>query len=399
MKFKRGVTLKILFITSYYYPNMLGGTEHSVKLLAEGLKERGHEVFVISSDKKDKETEIINGVHVYRFNLKYRSELISWKIIRKAFEFRNYFIKNKLEELLDHIKPDIIHTNSLFYLSPIVWKIANKRGIKVVHTLRDYWGICPKCTLLKKDNTICTNKNILCKLHQLNYESYAKYVDYVTAPSEFTLKKYKEHKVYIDTPGKMVSNAIDFDVKAHSEIVKMRNERNDQIVNYLFIGSLETFKGIEYLIEAFKNVKLDNIRLNICGVGKLTDHVKELIKDDNRIQYLGRVDNGDKEKVLLMSDVMIVPSIWYEPFGRVVIEGYKYALPVIGTDIGGISELLDNSVSIGVSPGVHEELEKAIIKLSDRSEIKKYLNNFSKTFDKYKLSKQLCDFEEIYKNI
>ena len=134
---------------------MLGGTEHSVKLLAEGLKNNGHEVFVISSDKMDKEYEVINGINIYRFNLKYRSELISWKLVRKIFEFRNYLIKDKLEKILDEIQPDVIHTNSLFYLSPIIWKIANKRSIRVVHTLRDYWGICPKCTLLRKDNKIC----------------------------------------------------------------------------------------------------------------------------------------------------------------------------------------------------------------------------------------------------
>ena len=60
--------MKILIVSSYYYPNMLGGTEHSIKLLAEGLKDRGHEVFVISSDKRDNKFEEINGVKVYRIN-------------------------------------------------------------------------------------------------------------------------------------------------------------------------------------------------------------------------------------------------------------------------------------------------------------------------------------------
>lgn len=388
--------MKIILVTSYYYPNMFGGTEHSVKLLAEGLKDKGHEVYVISADRKDKEIEDINGIKVIRLNLKFRSELIVWKIIRKIFEFRNYMMSKKITQIIKDIKPDVIHSNNLFYISPIIWKIAKKNNIKVVHTLRDYWGICPKCTLLNCRESICKRRKFLCKVHQFNYESYAKYVDIVTAPSNFTIKKYKEYGIYNKTKSFMVSNAIDIDFNKHNQIIKNRLEKDDEEIKFLFIGSLEKFKGIEYLINTFKNIELKNIRLTICGVGNMLSYVQEAIKDDNRIEYLGRVDKEKKENVLLNSDVMIVPSIWYEPFGRVVIEGYKYAMPVIGTNIGGIAELLDDKVAISVESNSQDELQHAIEKLSKRDTVKKYLINTPKIIEKYNIEDQIKQFEKIY---
>ena len=389
--------MRVLIISSYYYPNMLGGTEHSIKLLAEGLVKNGHEVFVISADKKDKESEEINGVKVFRIDLKFRSKLIVWKLIRKGFEFRNYMIRNKLKSLIHEISPDVIHTNSLFYLSPIVWDIAKKEDIKVVHTLRDYWGICPKCTLLNHKNEICYKKGVLCKIHQLNYQRSAKNIDIVTAPSNFTLNEYKKHGVYNDTTSIMISNAIDINMDEHRKIINERNNRKSDLVKFLFIGSLTKFKGIEYLIETFKGIEEDNIRLIICGEGPLKDFILQEIKNDSRIEFMGKVEKKEKENILLESDVMIVPSIWYEPFGRVVIEGYKYGLPVIGTNIGGISELVNTSVGIKITPGSHKELNDAIKKVNNRKKVKEYLQNFEKEISAYDLNEQILKFEQIYK--
>lgn len=388
--------MKILLVTSYYYPNMFGGTEHSVKLLAEGLKKKGHEVYVISADRKDKEVEEINGVKVIRFNLKFKSNSILWKLVRKVFEFRNYLIRNKLNNIINEIKPDVIHTNNLFYLSPIIWKIGNQNNIKVVHTLRDYWGICPKCTLLNNKNEICHGRKFLCKLHQLNYETYSKYVDIVTAPSNFTLNKYKEYNIFKKSKSQMVANAIDLDFSEHEKIVKEKLNKNFGKIRFLFMGTIVKFKGIEYLVENFKEINNPNIQLIICGEGKMSSYIKEIIKDDDRIKYLGRVDSKEKEKVLLESDVMIVPSIWYEPFGRVIIEAYKYGLPVIACNIGGITELLDKKVAIGIEPNSDIELKEAIDKLSDVEELKTYIKGTKLLINKYEIADQIKKFEEIY---
>lgn len=386
--------MKILMVNTYYYPNMIGGTEQSIKLLAEGLVECGHDVFVLAADKTNTSREEINGVKVIRLNLKYNNYLP--RSVRKILEFNNIAMSNKIRDIFEEIKPDIIHTNNLFYISPLIWKLASSMNIKIVHTIRDYWGICPKTTLLDRNNHICRNKKKLCKMHHYNYKSFTKNVDFVTAPSKFTLDLYKEEDLFVTTPGCVIPNAIDIDLKEHNEIITLRKKRQSDCIKFLFIGSLHEHKGIRFLIETFMSIENDNIKLIICGDGPLKDFVREKCEIDKRISFLGTVFKEDKDKVLKSCDIMIIPSIWYEPFGRVVIEAYKYGLPVIACKIGGINELLQDTISIGVEANNSIDLKEAILKFINRETVKKYLKDMENNLINYDLDEQIKSFNKIY---
>ena len=389
--------MKILIVNTYYYPNMIGGTEQSIKLLAEGLKGQGHDVYVLTGDQGEKAFEEINGINIIRLDLNRKKSYIK-KIIRKGLEFNNLAIKNKIVEILEEIKPDVVHTNNLFYISPIIWKIAKEKNIKVVHTLRDYWGVCPKTSLLDRRMNICQNKKLLCKIHTSNYLRFSKYVDIVTAPSNFTLNIYSDEGLFKNAKKTMVPNAIDINLIEHLKCIEERNKYDSDEIRYLFIGSLHEHKGIEYLIDTFKSIDNKKLRLTICGDGPLKHRIEESIKSDKRISYLGTVFNDKKKEVLMKSDVMIVPSIWYEPFGRVVIEAYKYGLPVIACKIGGINELLNEDTSIGVEINNKDDLKSAILALNNREHIKECIKNMIKYIDIYDIDKQVGSFVEIYKS-
>lgn len=388
--------MRILIVNTFYYPNMVGGTEQSVKLLAESLANQGNEVFILSADEGNESREIINGVSIIRFNLKDMDRSLFAKVRKKILELNNLRIEEDINNIIDEIKPDIIHTNNLYYLSPIVWKCANKKNVRVVHTLRDYWGVCPRSTLLKKNGQICSKKNFICKHHEEKFKSFSKYVDYVTAPSKFTLDTYINSGFFTNAVPKVIYNAIDFNLEETNRIKDIKLDRDSKEINFLFIGMLEQHKGVKTLIDTFMSIDNENIVLNICGNGDLKDYVIENSKNDRRLKYLGTVKGDTKEDVFMKCDVMIVPSIWYEPFGRVVIEGYKYAMPVIGHDLGGISELLSDDVAIRVNHENSEELKNAIIKLSERETIKKYINNTPDKIAFYNLEEQLKHFNDLY---
>ncbi|EHK2306074.1 glycosyltransferase family 4 protein [Clostridium perfringens] len=392
--------MKILLMNTFYYPNMVGGTEQSVKLLAEGLKKDGNKVYVITGDSNANKTirEEINGINIIRLNVKDRFNSKIGKVIRKALEFKNLYIKKELEDLLDEINPDVVHTNNLFYLSNIIWKLANEKGIKVVHTLRDYWGVCPKCTLLNHNSKICSKRKLLCNIHNKIYKNNSKYVNIVTAPSKFTIDLYNKDGIYTNILNKTIYNAIDVDFEQNKQLVDLKLKRENKIIKFLFLGTLDIHKGIKFMIETFKGINNKNIELNICGDGPLKDYVIQQVKLDGRIKYWGKIGGEEKEKILQDSDVMIVPSIWYEPFGRVIIEGYKYAMPVIACKIGGINELLNDEVSIGIQANSKEELIEAFEKLSNRRTIKNYLINSSKFISQYTIEEQINIFSNIYKS-
>lgn len=386
--------MKILIVNAFYYPNMQGGTEQSVKLLAEGLIKRGHEVVVLTGDASEINEE--NGVKIVRLGLKTSNDSLLRKVSRKILEFNNIAISNKLSNIINEINPDVVHTNNLFYISTIIWKIAKEKNIKVIHTLRDYWGLCPRTTLLNGSGSICEKGKSFCNIHKYNYNLRTKYVDIVTSPSKFTLDLYKKNNMFRNAKDIVVPNAIDFDIDERNKLLDDRLGRSRDIIKFLFIGTLDIHKGIKFLIEAFKQVKLDNIRLIICGDGPLKSYVEENTKVDKRIKYLGKVLKKEKEEILISSDVMVIPSIWYEPFGRVVIEGYKYAMPVIASEIGGIGELLEKNISLKVKANNKMDLISAINTLSTREKLKEYISKDSAVFNKYNIDNQIKTFEEIY---
>ncbi len=110
--------------------------------------------------------------------------------------------------------------------------------------------------------------------------------------------------------------------------------------NYLFVGQLIKGKGVDILIEACRHLK-HNYSLKIVGSGNDFGYLDRLIKMyglSKNIQLVGWTDNV--EKYYENADLVIVPSRWQEPFGLIGIEAFSRKVPVVGFDIGGISEWL-----------------------------------------------------------
>ena len=150
--------MRIMIVNSFYYPEVKGGAEYSVKKLAEKLKKEGHTVLVIASGHYNL-VENIDGIDVHRLKLKaiYHSYGSVKKNLIKMFfhrllDFYNVFNKKILKNEIKMFCPDIIHTNGLYEITPIIWKIGYDMNIPVVHTIRDFYLACPKTNLLKKKN-------------------------------------------------------------------------------------------------------------------------------------------------------------------------------------------------------------------------------------------------------
>lgn len=396
--------MNIMFVNAFYYPNMIGGTESSVKLLAEKLIEGNHCVSIVSIDNLLNEKikyEEINKVKIYRLNghlyktnvFLFQEKNLIYKMINKFIEIYNFSIKKDFESILNRVKPDIIHTNNLYGLSPIIWKLAFKHNIKIVHTLRDYWLLNP--VSLKQRNIIFINYIV-----RTFFKKQTKYVDYVTAPSQFTLNKFLESNFFKNAKHKCVVNAVDINYELLSNIIDERKQNNSTKINFIFVGALELNKGIINLLNVFSNYMNDNITLTICGSGKLENEVRSFAENDKRITYLGQLSRDEINNVWIKNDVCIVPSIWEEPFGRVVIEANQYGLPVIGSNKGGISEIINN-IHTGELFQYDDlnELKEKIIKFSNREYIKKYYDAIEENISFYSVKRQIKEFENIYQSL
>ena len=373
--------MKILFINTLYYPNFVGGAEKSVQVLAENMASNGNDVVVISTNSKSYIDEI-NGVRVYYENPKNlywsfndrKNKTNIEKLIWHGLDAYNIRIKERISTILDQENPDIVHTNNLSGISVLVWKIAENKGFKVVHTIRDYYLICPKTTMFK-NNSNCKSQCLDCRIFSYSKKKLSKYVHAVVGVSNFVLEKHLSLGYFRSA---VLNEVIGNEVVIKTAPIKKFNRKK---ISFGFLGRLTKAKGIEYLLSIFSNLnEFNNWELIVAGKGELEYENKLKMKFDNaRIKFVGRVNSDEFYNNI---DVLIVPSLWHEPFGRVIIEGVKHKKIVIASKRGGIEEL--SGLSHLFDPGKKNDLEYLLLSVLNNQTLSKlnfeYKNNITNEY-------------------
>ena len=394
--------MKICFISSLYPPSIIGGAEISVKRAADGLVKRGHEVFVITTSVNGKGSiEEVNGVKVYRinplnlyamYNHQNQPELIKpiWHTIDLWNPHSYVVVKNILKKGM----PDVVHVNNFKGLSLSVFSATKHLNLPLVFTARDYSLACPRANLLNGSGEICTNPPKLCKL----YIKIQKFIvdnkpDVVIAASQFVINKLKASGLFEDVKTMKLSNAIELS----DEMV----EKNYETIDILYVGGLSRHKGIHILIDAFKELNYKNVRLHIVGKGADEDKFKKNSMSDQRIIFHGFKTGEELINFYRRMNVTVVPSIWYEPFGLIIIESFKYGTPVIGSRVGGIPEIIkDGYNGFLFEAGNVDELKSVLENMiKNPSELKRLESGAFESVKRYGMDKHIRKLEELYKSV
>lgn len=394
--------MRILIVNSWYYPNMKGGAEQSVRLLAEGLKTKGHDVAILSADAEDngKTCDVIDKIKIYRLRtyITKKPKSLIEKIDRKLKDIEQKHYKVQINNILNDFKPSVLHTNSLSGLSLYVWEIAHFNSIPIVHTLRDYCLCSPKGILEDTMNNKFPYRFFLDYYAQQCRER-TQYVDCVTAPSTYILEAHYKRGYFTSAQKETVVNAVDVDLFDVETRIKERIKRKKDTIDILFAGRLLEIKGIRLLIEAFSLMKNKRYRLIVCGEGDFDEFVKEAERKDKRILYKGNLTQEKLSEEYMNADVVVFPSLWDEPFGRIIIEANKYGVPVVASRHGGIPEIIE-TIGGGVifERDTPECLADTIEKLIYSDQLV-YYKGICSNLNKFSLNIQLQLFEKIYSNL
>lgn len=358
--------MKILLFNTLYYPNFIGGAEKSVQNLSESYINKGHDVVVISTTDKTDYFGYVNRVLVYYVN----TNNIYWgfdesqhnfieKSIWHAFDSYNTFISKKVRSILKKEKPDIVHTNNISGFSVNVWNIISELGIKIVHTLRDYHLLCPNVTMYKNGKN-CIKQCTSCSIYSMPKKKLSSRVNALVGISDYILEKHLEMGYFKNIVSKDV---IGNDV---GNIISKEKEFNPEKIVFGFIGQLTESKGVKLLLSVLYKLKnYSNWELVIAGKG---DEAFTMLLKDNyeseRVLFIGKVQ---PQEFYSKIDVLVVPSLWQEPFGRVVVEGLKQKKMVIGSKRGGIIDLLPK---LNLFEPNESELTKMIVEILEKRKIK-----------------------------
>lgn len=333
--------LKIAFVSTLYAPNEKGGAERTVQVLAEALVARGHEAVVVSlaPDGVARQGEH-NGVRVYYVplaNLYWKqSETGRSAIIRMvwhAIDAYNPVMGARVRAILRTERPDVVHTGNLQGFSVSVWRAAASLGIPLVQMLHDYYLACPRSTMFKAGEN-CARPCPGCRVFTLPRRAYSNLPAAVISLSRRLLERVEAGGLFERVAHKLVIHGAD----DHRPQVRPRtNKPPGSAIVAGYLGRMECTKGIETLLEAAQRLP-DRLTMLLGGKGH-DDYVQALQQRcvSPNIHFLGFVQPAE---FFSRIDVLVVPSVWEEPLGRVIYEGFAHGIPAVVANVGGMPEIV-----------------------------------------------------------
>ncbi len=348
--------MKILQINKFYY--LQGGAERSFFNLGKVLGAKKHEVIPFSMQHPQNKATSYSQYFVSCVDFNTNGHFYP-KLTMGIKSIYSVEARKKLSELIKTAKPDIAHIHAFCYqLTPSIFFALEQASIPIVQTSRNYKLICPNQRLFNLySEKICEAckggryyKAISNKCIKNSYSAsalgcmeayiyhalgtYSKTINKIIAPSNFLRKKL-----------------IEFSLKPE-QITHIPNFVNiqdyipcfDYSDYFVYVGRLAALKGINTLVSAMKQIK--GYKLYVVGTGELEAQLKDyvVVEGINNIKFLGYKQGNELKNILKNSMFSIITSQCYENCPNSVLESLALGKPVIGANIGGIPELINDGV-------------------------------------------------------
>jgi glycosyltransferase involved in cell wall biosynthesis len=358
--------MRILYANKFYYPR--GGAERVLLDEMELMKSKGHQTAIFACRHPANLESEYSGYFVDYIDY-FNASL--WDKANAAFKIiysREAY--SKFIRLIDYFKPDVIHAHNIYaQLSASILDAAKKRGVKVVLTAHDYKLVCPSYLMLNHGAPCekCLGGRfyhcLTTKCHKDDRIASAIY----TAESYFNdwLGKYESLQAVL-CPSEFMRNKLRAGV-AEEKLKVVRNpvqahETGPILTNegyFLYAGRLSKEKGVQTLLEVFRGLDLP---LVVAGTGPMEADLKS--RAGTNVRFVGHQTGKTLARYYQGALACVVPSEWYENAPLAVLEPLGYGKPVIGADIGGIPELIQENINGWLFKAFNPDDLKAKVRLA-----------------------------------
>lgn len=425
--------MKILIVTHTFFPKYIGGTETCVLELAKQFISQKHKVLILTTDPLSQ-----NTYKKIKSKYDSIDIITIQKDVRKYSDFsQTYYDTNthsRFESIIRNYKPNVIHYHHLMHFSLGFTKIVKKYHIPQVLTLHDFWFQCithqrittqnklcktfncQKCsyclsdilnsgpivntsvdlkTFLNHPNKVIYLSNIFKKttsrlIGKLKYfsvqNSYInlikernktikkalKDVDIVILPTHFLAKQYKEWGI---TGKKIIISSDGINTNQFKKFIKKKSDK----IRFVYIGSIIYNKGLDILLKAWSKLQKGDFNLKIYGNLKTdikySTYIKKLSKNLENIEFCGTFPPDHISKIYAQTDVIIVPSRWFENAPLVLRNSRLLKIPAIAANLGSMPELIqDNQNGFLYTNGDSTDLARKINKIITNPDLINQLN-------------------------
>jgi glycosyltransferase involved in cell wall biosynthesis len=354
------LTVKILYLVHQFFPEYHTGTEKFILGLARMAQNSGHKVKVIAYSLYPDSfyDELVEGILWKEYSFKGIYVVVMKqknppKDVHHNFE--NPALSKIASQLIQIEKPDIVHVGHSMRISKLI-EVLPTLNIPYIITLTDFFNICPKYNLITSKDSLCDGPRggdacqKFCPEYSYSYISKRLELSHailsqaqaITCPSHFAANLVK--KEFPDLKIQVINHGMRINTLKRSD----RTYTDKQALIFGYASSLNVFKGVHILIEAFKRVPGDSLKLKIYGSGEKKAYVKQIekmAKGDKRIEFCGVYAEEQLGDVLTNLDAIVIPSLWYENYPLIFQEAFACEVPVIASKIGMMAETIEDKVN------------------------------------------------------
>lgn len=377
--------MKVLIVNKFLYPN--GGSETYIFKLGSQLEQMGHEVQYFGMEHEGR--IVGNRINSYTQGMDFHTGKLQ-KLLYPLKIIYSAEAKQKIMKVLQDFKPDVVHLNNFnFQLTPSViygirtYEKQSGTKIKIVFTAHDSQLVCPNHLMQKyltgeKCQECLTGGPVHCAKNRCIHGSLVKSIlgsiegwvygrlktyqkiDAVICPSHF-MKHVLEHNPSLKGRLFVMHNFVDVSIdRAHC----------DKVNYVLYFGRYSEEKGIRTMLAACQ--ELADIPFVFVGSGPLEEQVKAVSNISNK----GFLSGNELYEAIQKARFTVFPSECYENCPFTVMESILCGTPVLGAEIGGVPELIENGVTGELfEPGnIRQLVDKISILWHNDEKINEYTN-------------------------
>lgn len=409
--------MRIIYGVHQFFPSHSTGTEVYTLSLAREMRRRGHEVTIVTHQTSAEapcpvagtiEHYWYDGFPVYAI---VESSPLTWQEIGDAYD--SPVSADRFAALMVDLAPDLVHFTHIMRLGVGALRALLRTEIPYVATLTDFFALCPRIILMDRVGRLCDgpifNDCVWCMTgtralppHSIAlpedaagfYRATLGAVGLAAAEEQraagqryHLLRYYLAGAKRLITPTRFlreifIRNGYPAESLLHipfgideDRLASRPHEPSPAAVRIGFLGSVTGHKGPHVLIEAFRRLQRADVRLEIWGDAPdpvYEAHIRSLAQDDPRITLHGRFAFENQPHILAQLDVVVVPSLWYENTPLVLCAAVHAGVPVVGSDVGGIAELVAHEENgLVFPPGDVAALQAALLRLVEAPALRK----------------------------
>jgi glycosyltransferase involved in cell wall biosynthesis len=370
--------VRILLVHDYDKP--IGGAETVLVQTRDGLRRAGHSVAILAG----KSSAAGQSFADYSFSCPDQS--VIGKLI---FHLYNPGAKRAMKRAIRDFRPDLIHYHTINRLSVAgIWA-----SVQSVMTMHDYGLVSPLLNKVLPKDEFCGLSDGACCVKHAGLMRYW----FERLRTSLIFSRRGSISVFL-APSKFMKGAIEG--LGYSPVRVIANPLTKPIgrglvtasksgATLMYAGRLEQEKGIRSLLQAFKLIhdRLPEAKLVIAGEGPEKEYVEHFVEDNKlrgSVQLLGFVTKEALFTRYAAAKLVIIPSLWPEPFGLIGIEAFSTGTPVVASGRGGMDWLVDGDNGLEVNPEKPDEMAQAVISLLlDEARYSQMVQNALKTAQDY----------------